>query len=319
MTASNLSPEHLRLVAKLAWLYHHDGLNQPEIAHRLHISQARVSRLLKQAEQAGIVRTIVTIPRGVHVEIERKLESQTGLLEVVVAEASKDADVIRVLGAAAGNYLEATLISDERVGISSWSATLLATVEAMTVKSKPAASKLVQLLGGVGAPQAQVMATQMASRFAGVLGAELVLFQAPGVVASQESRKVLLGDPALAEAASQWDYLTTAVVGIGSIDPSSLLVTSGNSLAAAGLEKLKSLGAVGDVCLHYFDQTGKLVPKSNGEVVLGISPEQLMKIPRRIGIAGGAQKVPAIRGAIAGGWINVLVTDDQTAYALLHQ
>jgi DNA-binding transcriptional regulator LsrR (DeoR family) len=319
MSAGNLTPEQMRLVAKLAWLYYVDGLNQPEIARRLNIAQARVSRLLKQAEEVGVVRTVVSMPGGVHIDIERKLEAKYGLLEAVVAQGTTDADIYRVLGATAATYLDATLVSDERVGISSWSASLLAAVEAMSPKSKPAASKLVQLLGGVGAPQAQVLATQMASRFASVLGAELVLFQAPGVVASKESRKVLLADPSLAASAAHWDNLTTAVVGIGSTEPSSLLVTSGNSLASSGLEDLKSHGAVGDVCLHYFDDAGSLVPKSNGEVVLGISPEQLRRIPRRIAIAGGVQKVAAIRGAIAGGWINVLVTDDQTAYSLLHQ
>jgi DNA-binding transcriptional regulator LsrR (DeoR family) len=35
----------------------------------------------------------------------------------------------------------------------------------------------------------------------------------------------------------------------------------------------------------------------------------LMAIPRRIGVAGGQQKFSAIRAAIRGKWINVLITD----------
>ena len=38
-----------------------------------------------------------------------------------------------------------------------------------------------------------------------------------------------------------------------------------------------------------------------------------------IGIAGGARKLRAIRGAVRGGWINVLITDLATARALLEE
>jgi DNA-binding transcriptional regulator LsrR (DeoR family) len=45
--------------------------------------------------------------------------------------------------------------------------------------------------------------------------------------------------------------------------------------------------------------------------------EQLKRVRRTIGIAGGSRKVPAIRGALLGGYINVLVTDRLSAEKLL--
>jgi DNA-binding transcriptional regulator LsrR (DeoR family) len=51
--------------------------------------------------------------------------------------------------------------------------------------------------------------------------------------------------------------------------------------------------------------------------VVGIDPDTLRKIPRRIGIAGGDGKHAAIRAAVRGGWVNVLLTDAQTAASLL--
>ena len=42
-----------------------------------------------------------------------------------------------------------------------------------------------------------------------------------------------------------------------------------------------------------------------------------MKIPVRIGIAGGKEKTEAISAAVKGGYINVLITDLQTAKDLL--
>src|SRR4051794_41875408 len=73
--------EQLRLMVKVARLYHEHDVRQPEIARRLHISQARVSRLLKQAEREGIVRTTVIVPDGVSTALEERLEARLGLRE----------------------------------------------------------------------------------------------------------------------------------------------------------------------------------------------------------------------------------------------
>src|SRR6478735_10558913 len=78
--------EQLRLMTKVARLYHEHGVRQPEIARRLHVSQARVSRLLKQAEQEGIVRTTVVVPEGVLTAVEDELEAVYGLREAVVVD-----------------------------------------------------------------------------------------------------------------------------------------------------------------------------------------------------------------------------------------
>ncbi|MBS3967543.1 MAG: hypothetical protein KGZ60_09860 [Truepera sp.] len=93
-------------------------------------AQARVSRLLKQTEEVGVVKTTVHTPPGVFVEIEEALEHKFGLREVVV-EASDEAGIIPALAGSASAYLESALVGAERVGVSSWSETLLATVNAM--------------------------------------------------------------------------------------------------------------------------------------------------------------------------------------------
>jgi DNA-binding transcriptional regulator LsrR (DeoR family) len=129
--------EHLRLMTKVARLYHEHGVRQPEIARRLHISQARVSRVLKSAHEAGIVRTVVVVPEGVQTELEESLEHRYGLRDAVVVDCFDDGDdgVIYDLGVAAARYLEATMTGGDVVGISSWSSTLLAAVLVTRVKS----------------------------------------------------------------------------------------------------------------------------------------------------------------------------------------
>jgi len=84
--------EQLRLMTKVARLYHEHGVRQPEIARRLHVSQPRVSRLLKHAERDGIVRTTVIVPEGVQTAVEEALEERFGLREAVGVETLDDTE-----------------------------------------------------------------------------------------------------------------------------------------------------------------------------------------------------------------------------------
>src|SRR3954470_2259981 len=119
VTAPGRAEEQLRLMTKVARLYHEHGIRQPEIARRLHVSQARVSRLLKQAELDGIVRTTVVVPEGVQTALEEQLEDRYGLREAVVVEVLDDSQegVTRDLGTATARWLEASLTGGDVVGI----------------------------------------------------------------------------------------------------------------------------------------------------------------------------------------------------------
>jgi DNA-binding transcriptional regulator LsrR (DeoR family) len=312
--------DQVRLLTKVARMYHERGLRQPQIAEQLHISQPRVSRLLKRATDLGIVRTTVVSPRGVHSELEERIEQAYGLTEVVVADTDELADeyqIQRALGSAAAVYLETTLIGRERIGVSSWSSTLLAAVEAMRPRPTQVAEQVVQMLGGVGNITAQTQATRITGGLARVTGATAVFLPAPGLLASGDMREMFLTDPNIGPVLRACDELTMALVGIGSLEPSPLLRESGNAFAENELPALTREGAVGDVCLRFFDENGEHVGSGLDERVLGISVAALRAVPRRIGIAGGARKYTAIHAALRGGWVNVLITDLQIAQRLV--
>jgi DNA-binding transcriptional regulator LsrR (DeoR family) len=97
------------------------------------------------------------------------------------------------------------------------------------------------------------------------------------------------------------------------------LRASGNAADLADQDRLHAAGAVGDICLRFFDSPGNLVPSDLDDRVVGVDADTLRKIPRRIGIAGGESKHKAIRAAVSGRWINVLITDTGTAAALLQR
>lgn len=301
-------------MARVARMYHEQGIRQADIADRLQVSQPRVSRLLKRASDLGIVRTIVTLPTGVHADLEEAIEERYGLKQVVVADATEiDGDVTHALGAATAEYLSATLTGGDTVGISSWSASLLASVEAMRPFRQPVVDSVVQLVGGIGDPRVQMRATQLIGQFADHTGAELLMLSTPAVLDSVAARDSLMADSTVASVLSAWERLSVALLGIGAVEPSDLARQSGNAFAEADLELLAGDGAVGDICFRFFDADGEPVHADFADRIIGIQPDALKAVPRRIGVAGGARKRAAVRGAVVGGWINVLVTDLETA------
>jgi len=74
---------------------------------------------------------------------------------------------------------------------------------------------------------------------------------------------------------------------------------------------------VGDVCLRFFDREGEPVRTELDSRLIGISLDDLKRVPRVIGVAGGARKIEALRGALLGRYMNVLITDRFTATKLL--
>lgn len=314
---STLEHENARLMTKVARLYHEQGLSQPNISSRLHISQSRVSRLLSKATEVGIVRTTVVNTAGVYAELEDELEKKYAVSEIVIVDtADSEEQILKSLGSAAAHYLESTLTGGDKIGISSWSATLLSTVEAMRPKVSKVADEVVQVIGGVGESNAQAHAVRLAGRLAEVTGARVSYLPAPGLVSTPEAARALFTNQNISSVLNSVGELTLLLVGIGSIEPSKLLKESGNSLSENERKELTKLGAVGDVCMRYFDENGKSLKTNLDKRIIGISADQLKKISRRVAVAGGARKHKAIRAALEGGWINVLITDHKTAKKL---
>jgi DNA-binding transcriptional regulator LsrR (DeoR family) len=306
-------------MTKVARMYHEHGIRQSVIASRLSLSQAMVSRLLTAAEKEGIVRTTVMTPMGIYPDLEEQLERRFDLANAVVADCSGDGDeaVLREIGSAAATYLETTLGTEEVVGISSWSETLLRMVSSMQPVRRKPGSHVVQILGGIGIPTAEAHAVRLTEQLAALVSAEPHFLPAPGVTGSAAATAAYLADPHLEPTTMYFEKLTVALVGIGSLRPSRLLGQSGNVFSEAEQHELESLGAVGDICLRFFDRAGVPVASPFNERVVGMSLEQIRAVPRSVGVAGGASKLEAIRAALEGRLINVLITDRFTAERLI--
>lgn len=309
----------LRMIARVAQMYHVEKQRQADIARHLRISQATVSRMLKRAQDEEIVRTTVVSPSGTYAELEAGLRERFGISEAIVVECSEDrtGPIMARIGEAAAHFLEATLQPGEIIGVSSWSETILKMVDNIHPMKSGKAQHVVQTLGGMGDPTVQIHANQLTTRLARLTGAEAHLLSAPGVAQSREAKLVLLGDTYVRETMELFSRVTLAIVGIGAVEPSSMLARSGNVFTSRELAAVKEAGGVGDISLRFFDAEGRTVKTPLDERVIGMPLEDLARIDRVIALAGGETKTPAIRGALRTGVIDLLVTDRFTAERLV--
>jgi DNA-binding transcriptional regulator LsrR (DeoR family) len=311
--------DELRLIVRIARMYYECKMRLADIAEQLGLSQSTVSRLLERSKEEGIIRISIAAIPGVYAELEEKLIRKFNLRDAIVVDVLDDRDeklIHKDLGSAAAYYLETAIHQREVLGISSWSSTLLNMVDAMHAIPRKSGVKVIQILGGVGNPTAEVHASRLTQRFADLVNGTPVFLSAPGVVGSEAALQVLIEDEYIQQTLRLFEKVTTALVGIGAVEPSKLLADSGNVFSIQELGLLRQNGAVGDILLRFFDAHGKPVDTVLNKRVISMSLEQLRKVDRAVGIAGGQRKYPAILGALRGGWINILITDHYTAARL---
>jgi DNA-binding transcriptional regulator LsrR (DeoR family) len=309
----------LRLITRVARLYHEERLTQTEVAHRLGLTQVAVSRLLKKADEYGIVRTTVVTPPGAFTDLESLLEEAFGLQQAIIGDAVRDSEdsVLSAIGSAAAQFLESTLKAGEVIGISSWSTSLLSMVDHMHPVRKAENCLVLQMLGGVGNPSAEQHANRLAIRLARLVHGEARFLPAPGVVGSARAAQILFEDRSVSETVALFRRVTLALVGVGALEPSALVASSGNTFSRAELEDLQRSGAVGDICFCFFDTNGREVKGALDGRVIGIDLESLGRVPRSVALCGGKRKFAAILAALRGKWVNTLITDQYTAQRLV--
>ena len=307
-----------KLLIKIAKLYYEDNLTQDTISRKLRMSRPRVSRLMQEAVETGIVKITISAEPGEYTSYENKLESKFGLLEAVVVDVS-DPDspeqVARDLGQAGADYFSRLVQDGDKVGLT-WGISSAAMVENLR-PGKMSNVTILQMVGGLGEPGADSHAAGLVSRAAMALSGTFSLMPSPGVVSSIEAANVLRSDRYISKTLQMVKNIDIAFVGVGAPTKDSLLMRDESIISWKEMDGLIAAGAVGDICLHFFDVNGTPIRSELDDRVIGISLEDIKKIPRVVGITGGTGKFQAILGAIRGRFINTLITDSFTARRLI--
>ena len=303
-------------MAKVAKLYYEEGLTQEAIATRLHFSRSTVSRLLDGAKKHGLVEIKIHFPWQRTEYLEENLCQKYGLKSVRVLKQMHNCsyeELLEGLGVLGAQYLQKILRPNVVIAIASGNG-VYQTVRALEVQKLNAT--VVQVMGVVGCENALIDGPELAQLLVHRLGGRYIYMQAPLVIKNPAVHKQLLQEPPIQEVLSYVKTAEIALVGVGTVNPvnSSLLR---NGISPEALNQLTMMGAVGETCACPFDRFGRPISSDWEKQIVSIDLNYLSSVPTVIGVAGGLAKAEAIRGAVTGHLLDVLITDQKVAEKLL--
>ncbi len=305
------------LLAEVATLYYEEDLTQAEIGQRLRTSRSTVSRLLREARTQGVVHITINVPWARHSRLEAQLVETFGLREArVLRAAGKSAeDAIDGIGSLTARYLHTAIREDMVLGVS-YGRSIAATIRHLRPE-REMALVVVQLLGALGTDNPLIEGANLARNLAAKFGATYRYLYAPLVVEDARTRDLFMQQPLVEDVLDVGRRSDIALVGIGALgDEAPSLIWRGY-LTADDLARLEGLGGVGNMCAQFFDGHGRLLDADLNRRSISIGLEGLATCELVVAAAGGREKAPAILGALRGGHVDVLVSDDQAIEAVL--
>ncbi|MBI2552996.1 MAG: hypothetical protein HYV92_00880 [Candidatus Rokubacteria bacterium] len=321
------SAQELRQMVQCLELYYRQQKHQKEIAQALGISSSKVSRLLKRAFGEGLIRVELDLP--LNPRLGAALVQRFGLRDAVVVPAGGRGDVKEELGAAAAAYFEKVAANGIRVGLSC-GFTLYHTIRHLRERrfrdltlyplSGESTLRLVDL-------SPNTLVGMLAAKYRPHVAAYALPVQhLTSLRQIERERRRLLRDPEIRKIYEGAQNVDIALVGIGLIAEGTTGFCSLAESYGVSVKTLRRLGVVGEVNYQPFDAGGKVVDRPElrplSRRMLSVTAERLQALSRAdskyvIAVAGGRQKVAAIRAALSGRFLNVLITDEEAALALV--
>lgn len=308
------SDRKLDNAARAAWLAYVGGMKQDEIAATLGISRQSAQRLVSQAASAGLVKVRIDHPIARCMDLAEALKARFGLriCEVVPSLGSQQASGVAV-SHAAGDMIERWLLGEAPVVMGLGTGrTLRGAIEHLP-DIACGQHRVVSLTGNI-APDGSTAYYNVLFTITDKVSAATFPLPLPVIAASPEERAALLGQKTLATPRTLAHQTDVRFVGVGTLTDAAPLLLDG-FITRSDQERLQAKGAVGEIIGWVFDAAGQLV---DDEINARVSSAALRPVPEgpTIAAAHGAEKVPAIRAALAGGLVNGLITDEDTAAAL---
>jgi DNA-binding transcriptional regulator LsrR (DeoR family) len=298
----------------IATRFYVTGQSQVEIARSMSLDASTVSRYLKRARDEGIVRVEIHRPRSLHGDLALELAKRFDLKRAVVVSGDAGPGTTQAVARAAADYVNSQLFNGMRLGLS-WGRMLSAAIH-MLPPGTVSDLDVSLLHGGVGSAGAGIQGVELARHIASLHPHSRVHYlHAPVLVDSPDIKDAMLRDGSIRAALEAAASRDLALVGIGTLDETAPLVRYGH-ISPKDRERLLAAGAVGDMCTRFFTPEGEPVHVLDDRLI-AIEWEELKRIPLVVAMAAGLDKRDAILGALKAGCMNVLVTDEATARAVL--
>ena len=302
------------LLEKIASMYYVENMGQDEISANLCISRSNVSRLLKRAREEKVVEVNInyTNKKKKNYSLEVILKKRFSLLEVVIVNSLPSyQETKELVTKAAANYFDERVSPNGVVGVTAGT-TLELMARKVSVKKKNLL--VVNLTGSVDHKYVPFLSQEIQRLIISNVGGDSYMLNVPIVMSSKKIADKILIEPGVKETVKMFNKVYWAFLGIGAINSENpfLGMFSDREISLMQNEAIGNIGTI------FYNINGEIVCSNITAKTLGIRKYELMKIPYRIGIASGMDKVEAILGGIRSQLINVLITEHDISEALVN-
>lgn len=309
---NSYSDEQLRLAARLYYL---DGLGQSEVARFVKVSQAKVSRLLTEARERGIVRISVAEYEPRNEALERSLRREFGLSAVAVIKTVQGAtaeDARRTVGHFGARFV-AGLLPPESVVAIAGGRSIRDLVHHLS-EDENRHLTVVQAMGNIDSNVGSEDALELGRVLARRSGGRFLTLNSPVFFSDRKTRDAFLALPQIRSVYRRLAEADVALVGVGTLNNS--VFAARGALSPRDMDALAACGAVGEICGRFYDKNGRECDSPWRDRVVSIGLEQLRRIPQVIGIVGGGDRSAAIAAAARGNLLKALVADENSSQCL---
>lgn len=295
------------LVIKTAWYYYFEDMTQQKIAELLGISRMRVIKLLEKARKNGIVQFKMREDSTSRMQIEKQLTEQYGLKDTFIVPTNPDSEgVNETIARAAAMYISDRLPENAFINMGYGDTCSRVLFNLATMSDNPISC--VSLTGGVN--------YYLPHNDVNLFNTKLYLIPAPLIASTKEIATAMQNEATVIEFSRMSKIASATIVGIGGMAEEATIIKS-SILNKNDILYLQMQGAVGDLLCHFVDKEGNLVNADIENRLISTSLDALKKLKNVIGVSAGSDKIEAIRAVLRGKYLDVLITDEETALQLL--
>lgn len=305
------------MLVTIAKLYYIEGLSQQEIADKISVSRPTISNMLKRCREEGVVEIRIRETNSLIHVLQRELKAAFGLRDVIVVPSGPDDSMtVEQTGRAASEMLVGKLRDGLKIGIS-WGVTTYKTIYSLNVAPVYQGIEVCQLVGALGFINPIYDGYELARTLAQKLNGSYTTIQAPGGVSSVEAKQIFLREPGIAAAIEKARSVDLAIISVSPDNPKESSLVKAGYITPEESAEISRKGSVGHHSSGHFDINGNVVMSSLNDRIVGISVDDLRRIPDVILAACGIVKADAILGALRSGLFHYLATDEAAALKVL--
>lgn len=306
---------------KVARMYYHLDMTTTRIAAQLGMARPTVSRLLTWARNNGLVEFQILDHSQRQLQLETELEERFRIREVKVVPSHPDSSANEQMAAVSkftAHYLNGLVGARATIAIA-WGATVSQVAASLTPKPLPGIN-VVQLTGsgnnngGHGVTDAARIIGLFAENYHG----NGHLLPIPAYFDDPATKDAMYRERVVKRVRDLASRADIVLYSIGTPDANSYIYRAGY-VEDAELAALREEGVVGDIATVFFRADGSYEDVAMNKRSTGPDLASLRNHPYSVCVVAGANKLPALRGALAGRFMNTLVIDEGTAVRLARE